>query len=139
MIGPTRPTLTTLNDLTRRYQDEVYTLAYYLLGDERQAVQVTQDAFIQVYRPDVLVERFRLEALRQVFACCRGQQPRAFSATDDLFNGLVSLSREEQAAVILVDVLGLNYDQACWVLGRNAKQILKLLAQGRLRLSEITQ
>ncbi len=135
MLGPTRPTFTTLNDLTQKYQDEVYTLAYYLLGNEPAAVKITQEAFIQVHRPDMIKEHFRLEALKYILLDCKGKRPRHSASADAMCDKLLKLEEDEQAAVVLVDVLGLTYDEAAWVMGRNPKQVTKLVSQARIHLA----
>ncbi len=136
MTAPTRPTYTTLNDLVLRYQDEAYTLAYYFLGQEQAAMEATQSAFQKVYRPDIVVEHFRLEALRQVLQQCRGKRPPIETCkSDPVCERLHRLPEEEQAAIILIDVLGLSYEQAAYALSRNQQQVGKLVSQARRELN----
>ena len=134
MLGPTRPTLTTLNGLAQRYQDEIYTLAYYLIGDEARAVQATEAAFEQVYHPELLADHFRLEVLRQVLRACRSRRVERSTSQDALCSRLLGLTPDEQAAVVIIDVLGLSYEQAAWIISCNQKQLMKLLAQARRHL-----
>jgi DNA-directed RNA polymerase specialized sigma24 family protein len=48
---------------------------------------------------------------------------------------LAALPVEERLAVILVDVLAMNYRQAAEILRRPAAQFARLLAQGRCKVS----
>ena len=60
--------ITIFNSLALQTQDEAYTLAYYLLGDERRAERATQAAFEQLYQHARLqANRFRFDALRRVW------------------------------------------------------------------------
>ena len=140
--------LATFNTLALQTQDEAYTLAYYLLGDERHAERATQAAFDQLYRSARLqADRFRFEVLRGVLDCCRrmisimpsraGQQAylRLKANRDATFEKLLSLNDNERSVVVLVDVLGLDYEAAAEVLGSSKKQVSSLLAQARLNLS----
>ncbi len=145
--------LITFNTLALNYQDDAYTLAYYFLGDERCAEQATQAAFDQLYRKIPLqASRFRLEVLRRVLSSCQqkdsglskqaiirtGSYP-ASSGRDDLAQKLLFLNYGERGAVVLVDMLGLSYDEAAQVLGSSRKQVGKLLAQARLSLSQVKE
>ncbi len=141
--------LNTFNTLALQTQDEAYTLAYYLLGDESGAERATQSAFNQLYRHAGLpAGRFRLEVLRRVLASCQqqrqglGQQIRfkpaahPFSGSGEaVFGKLLDLQDGERGVLVLVDVLGLDYEQAAQVLGSSRKQVGKLLAQARINLS----
>ncbi len=148
--------LITFNTLAMQAQDDAYTLAYYLLGDERGAEQATQAAFNQLYqRTRLQAGRFRLEALRQVMERCQRQnhnlrKPSMLGASGHTFAGssgsngsseaifgkLLDLKDCERGVLVLVDVLGLDYEQAAQVLGSTKKQVGKLLAQARINLSQ---
>ncbi len=143
--------LITFNTLALQTQDEAYTLAYYLLGNESGAERATQAAFDQLYRRARLpANRFRLEVLRQVMASCQQQNQglrkrivrtaaQTFpdsGGTEALFGKLLDLKDGERGVLVLVDVLGLDYEQAAQVLGSSRKQVGKLLAQARINLSQ---
>jgi len=136
--------LVAFNTLALQTQDEAYTLAYYMLGDERGAEKATQSAFNHLFKHGQLqAGRFRLEVLRGILASCQSRSgsllvlPKTSAAAesrDDLSWKLLGLQENERAVVILVDVLGLNYIEAAHVLGGSKKQVCKLLAQARLKL-----
>jgi DNA-directed RNA polymerase specialized sigma24 family protein len=124
--------------LTLKYQDEAYTLAYYFLGDERRAVEAVQAAFESVrWRQGVTPDRFRREVFRSVLSASRSRERFASipAAQDDLSCCLTRLEQEERSALVLVDVLGMQYAEAREVLGVSQKQLGKLVALGRMDLA----
>lgn len=141
--------LDTFNHLAGYYQDDAFTLAYYLLGDEARALEVVDTAFSHLYRRmgrEVAdrrsADQFRLEVLHHIFAICFEEQKMSSNvgwagarALEALCRQLLNLKEKERAAVVLVDVLGLTYDEAAQVMGCWKKQLGKLLAQARLSLS----
>lgn len=151
--------LDTFNHLAGYYQDDAFTLAYYLLGDEARALEVVDTAFAHLYRRmgrEVADRRsadqrsadqrsgdqFRLEVLHHIFAICFEEQKMSSNvgwagarALEALCRQLLNLKEKERAAVVLVDVLGLTYDEAAQVMGCWKKQLGKLLAQARVSLS----
>jgi DNA-directed RNA polymerase specialized sigma24 family protein len=140
----------TFNSMALHYQDEAYTLAYYLLGDEGSAEKATQAAFAQLYQNARLqANHFRLEVLRRVLVSCQGwfgslpgraklrtKTSAVAGRGDDLSWKLMDLKEAERSAVVLVDVLGLDYAEAAQVLSSSKKQVSRLLAQARLNLSQ---
>lgn len=132
--------LATFNTLALHFQDEAYTLAYYLLGDETRSAEVTQLAFDRLYqRSGLRLEQFRLEVLHEIWAQTRQLGRAALShalARDALCQQLMGLKDDERLAVILVDVLALDYEEAGRVMGGSRKQVGKLLAQGRMKMAE---
>jgi DNA-directed RNA polymerase specialized sigma24 family protein len=140
----------TFNTLALQTQDEAYTLAFYLLGDEHNAEQATQAAFGQLQQYARLeLSRFRLEVLRRVVEGCqrisrilpnRSGLRSAFrmvAQRDETFQNLLNLNESERFVIVLVDVLGLNYGEAAQVLSSSKKQVGKTLAQARWKLSQV--
>lgn len=145
----TQTQITTFNTLAMQTQDDAYTLAYYLLGDERHAERATQAAYDALFRQARLqTDQFRFEVLRRVLDCSqrlmrlmpRRGIPRTGAhkkaQTDSTFEKLTTLNHGERSVVVLVDVLGLDYEEAAQVLGSSRKQVSRLLAQARLNLTE---
>lgn len=131
--------LNTFNSLALHYQDEAYTLAYYTLGDEARAVEVTQAAFARLYLAKSIMVRqelFRRELLRNVLRRCGNEGIPVTGAGREpgLVRRLQTLDVKTRAAVVLVDVLDLSYDEAVRVLDCPKKQFMGLVAQARLRL-----
>lgn len=126
--------------LALQMQDEAYTFAYYLLGDERAAEAATQAAFTGLLRKGAMrAEQFRQDLLRGILAGSRKYAIPVTSAAnaprEDLTRALMNLPAEQRSALVLVDVLGLNYDDAAGVLGCSRKQFAHLLAQGRMNFT----
>lgn len=137
--------LEAFNALVLGYQDAVYTLAYYLLGDERQAGLAAETAFRSAYGE---LREFRAGSLRgwllrRAARACRASM-RARGAVkpgreDGLQAGLASLPGELRLVVVLVDVMGMDYAEAGEVLGRPAAIVRERLARARQVLRGVFQ
>lgn len=129
-------TLTLFNQQILQCQDDAYTLAWYLLGDEAQAEAVMQAAAERAYHCfSARRANCRLQILGQVVDQCRGRVPSGSGPEEaGVFAGLRSLAEPERAALVLVDVLGLSYGDAAWVMGRSLKETGRLLAQARRKI-----
>ncbi len=136
------------NSLALQTQDEAYTLAFYLLGDERHAEQATQAAFDQLQQHARLeLRRFRLEVLRRVVEGCQRisrimpngslrSALRRMANRDETLQKLLVLNENERFVIVLVDILGLDYEETAHVLYSSKKQVARILAQARLNLCQ---
>ena len=126
------PALDEYNTRVLACQEDAFTLASYALGDEAQAAQVVQAAVRQAYWCfDGSEGRCREQILSAIAEGCRRSTARGL-VTQGI---LAALPVEERLAVILVDVLAMNYRQAAEILRRPAAQFARLLAQGRCKVS----
>ena len=126
------PALDEYNTRVLACQEDAFTLACYALGDEAQAAQVVQAAVRQAYWCfDGSEGRCREQILSAIAEGCRRSTSRGL-VTQGI---LAALPVEERLAVILVDVLAMNYRQAAEILRRPAAQFARLLAQGRCKVS----
>ncbi len=124
------------NRLVLQNQDESFTLAFNLLGDENQACEIVQEAFQnELKNKKTFAEptKFRLDLLRRVIqAALRRSQilpcPEIFKS----FPG--GLANDEKLVCILVDCLELSYQEAALVLGKPPESIRKTLADARFTL-----
>ena len=127
--------LATYNSLVLACQDEAFTLAAYLLGDDRAADAAVQEAVTGAYRrylraPESSV---RLLILQQVLARCgRSACARPVGPVE----GVHDLAVRERHALLLVDMLGLSYGEAGEVLGCSRDQVARRLARARIRIGE---
>ncbi len=124
------PALDEYNARVLACQEDAFTLACYALGDESQAVQVVEAAVRQAYWCfDGSEGRCREQILSATAEGCRRAAARLPGGPEQ--GMLAALPVEERLAVILVDVLALDYRQAAEILRRPAAQFARLLAQGR--------
>lgn len=124
--------------LVQRLQDDAYTLAYYLLGSERLAEAATEASFASLNRGKAQhFDGLRRDVIRAVLTRCKqeGISVTGRRGTGDISSLLQKIAIDERSVVVLVDVLGLSYDEAAILLDRPKKHIMRLLAQARLHLA----
>jgi DNA-directed RNA polymerase specialized sigma24 family protein len=127
--------LQAFNHLILQHQDEAYTLAFDLLGDETLAEEVLERVFNEAFAGRKrLTGDFRMEILRQVVQTClhgsyRISGPKAFARS------MASLSGEEKLVLVLVDCLGLEYADAAMLLGKSPANLSKSLAKARVKMN----
>jgi RNA polymerase sigma-70 factor, ECF subfamily len=125
-------------------------------GNRHDAEELTQEAFLRVWERWDLVQglqnptgylyrtamnafrmryrRAKTAARRVMHTVWRSDELDAFETRDELDRGLRQLTPRQRAAVILVDLLGLSYDEAGRTLHVKAVTVRKLVSQGRLSL-----
>lgn len=119
-------------------QDDAYTLAYYLLGNDNLAEAATEAVFSRVSAARAPhYDRLRVDVLRNVLSLCRHQSipVSGRNNTSDIRGMLQTLGLEERSVAVLVDVLGFSYDETARVLDRPTKHVMRMLAQARLHLA----
>lgn len=134
MRSATNNHLAAFNRQIMEWQEAAYTLAYYLAGSQQQAEEIVQEAVLQAYLKNEGADGVRTALLKAVIAvsCKPSQRPWRASGSDTLARTLSGLSHERRCAVLLVDVLGLNYDEAARVLSSTPTRVSEWLAQGRV-------
>lgn len=170
--------LDAFNRLVLAYQDQVFNLAYRMLGEVDPAADAAQDAFISAYR-NLSTYRggsFKAWLLRIATNACydelrrRKRRPTTpLEPLDDddqeiespmwladpagtpeeaaerqelsaaIENCLKGLSQEFRAVVVLVDVQGLDYDEAAQVIRRPIGTVKSRLARARQRMRDCLQ
>ena len=145
-------------NLLDRHEPRLRRVAYGMLGDANRVDDVLQEAFLKAYR--ALPDRFendRAESAwlyRIVHRCCldelrgRGRRREVAGAIelvavhDDRDSSLVvagalaQLSERSRAAILLVDLIGLDYDTAALVLRVPRGTIASRLNAARAQLRE---
>jgi len=122
------------NRLVLQHQDEAFTLAYDLLGDDAAACETLQTVFLSAYRQDWGAQSlFRLQVLRGVIQACL-RRGKALPGPHLAGSSLAGLTDEEKCALVLVDCLGLTYPDAAFALTRQVAWVAKTLAAARRRL-----
>lgn len=142
-----RGNVAAFNRLIDACQDEAYALAFRLLGDESSASQALQHAVSRAHNQmDRCRGEFRLWFLRTVVESCRATEgtvlkPGRFGVTavpgvtaGDVQSLLNSLPLELRLSAVLVDILGLSYDQAALVAGVQVSSIRRSVALARYSL-----
>jgi RNA polymerase sigma-70 factor (ECF subfamily) len=134
--------------LVIQHQDLAYTLAYYFLGNEQTAASALQLAFMRSYRELGSFHHgsFRGWLLQRVLAACRRQpagspkKPARVSAEttgdrDELQHRLLGLPLEWRTAIILVDLLGMDYEEAAQAAGCSPRAVSYHLARARAEIA----
>lgn len=118
-------------------QDEAFTLALALLGDERQACEVVQKAILRAYSDwEKNGAAVALKVLQGVMQSCRQMQPADMRAEIEWIPGWNRLNSREQAALLLIDVLGRSYPEAAFLLDCRERKVSREVAGGRYKLAQ---
>ena len=129
--------------LVAAHQELIYSLSYRVFGDEQFAFQAAQAGVSQAARniKNFRSGPFQLWLLRWVVSACQAHAPQAELspaaapvARQDVQGGLCQLPFKLRVALILVDVIGLDYAEASAVLDAPREQVRLWLAQARARL-----
>jgi RNA polymerase sigma factor (sigma-70 family) len=143
----------------RTHHLRLFQALYLLTGDVHEADDITQEALLRTYerwdrvssmdsaagyvfRTAMNVYRSRLRRLavraRHTFASLPSDDPSGSIAIgQDVRNALRSISDEQRQALILVEWLGLDSDEAGRVLGIDASSVRGRLHRGRAALREL--
>ncbi len=122
-------------------QDDAYTLAWYLSGDETLAETVVQSAIENLYRRASAGKKsYRLMILQAVVTQSHQNLRRLLPMTgktseQSILEMLCRLPEEERQALILVDILGLSYAESAEVLRMPVQDVSQRLAWARRKLA----
>ncbi len=142
------------NRLIAAYQDQIYTLSYRALGSEPAAVEASRAAVQQAARniASFRAGPFHLWLLQWVVWSCQERiarparlpgpgaargEPERISATvaaQTIQGKLCRLPADLRLALILVDVVALDYVETSAVLGASREQVSRSVAEARARL-----
>ena len=134
--------------LVMAHRELIYSLSYRVLGDEAAATEAAQSGVSQAGRNIAAFRSgpFELWLLRWVVIACQARQPKATpghagqgaAIEADNSRGMQSrlgrLPFNLRLALILVDVIGLDYGRAGQVLGTPHHQVGLWVAQARAQL-----
>ncbi len=143
MFEPSRSTtpLALFNRQVLQCQDDAYTLAWYLLGDEALAEAAVQEAVDRAYHHGAARSKScRLVILRAVVEQChrrlnRPPSPNGKTGEQSIPEMLCKLPEQERQALILVDILGLTYAESAEVLRMPVEDFHPRLALARRKLA----
>lgn len=130
--------LSLFNQQVLQCQDDAYTLAWYLLGDEAEAEAVMQSAIQETFqcyssnRKDC-----RLLILKQVAKHCLTRKPAACSSAEpDITCNIHFLTQQERVALVLIDILQFDYPEASFITGIPLGKIGPLLGHARWKMKD---
>ncbi|RPI85199.1 MAG: hypothetical protein EHM41_11485 [Chloroflexi bacterium] len=131
------------NRMVQQYQDEAFMLAYYFLGNEAEAVETVESAVQKAYRGGKSASRpFRLWFFRNVITECQRRRDIQRKVKTELQAGdstgieamIFSLPGKMRIVIILVDLLGLRYQEAALVCNLPVIMVQKMTAEARVSL-----
>lgn len=135
MISLVPQSLDQFNQQVLACQDEAFTLAISLLGDEGLACKVVQESILQVYGSYGNDENsIPAMVLQGVILSCRQVSASRWSGAEEWVPGWNQLERCEQEAVLLVDRLGKTYPAAALILKCSEWDVARHIARGRCKL-----
>lgn len=128
--------LEAFNNLVLACQDEAFTLACSILGDEGLACEVVQAVFLRVYtRRGDGGHPIPVQVLQGVIGMCRRTKPFKADAGAEIIPGWHQLECGEQEALLLVDLLGKSYQHTALVLDKSEHEVATTVALGRYKLT----
>jgi RNA polymerase sigma-70 factor (ECF subfamily) len=155
-------------ELVRRHEDRIFALALKMTGNRSDALDATQDTFIQCFRQaakfrgesafgtwlyriginscrDLLRKRKRLPALEDEVPEADPPSDRgpsiedAVSARLDLRTALAALNEDYREAVALHDLGGVPYEEIATMTGVSIGTVKSRISRGRKRLAELLE
>lgn len=123
------------NQLVLQHQDEAFTLACDLLGDEILAAQAVEEVFRDAFGDGCGSQpQFRLEILKKVVTGCL-KRAKVLPGPETLAHLLAGLTNAEKVILVLVDCLELSYADAGRVLGKQPDAVRQALAKARYEVN----
>jgi DNA-directed RNA polymerase specialized sigma24 family protein len=135
MNSPISLTLEQFNQQVLACQDDAFTLAIALVGEEELACQIVQEVIRKVYisgRSES--QSIDLQVLRGVVFSCRRATHSPFRESITM-PGWKQLKRHQKELLLLVDVLGKTYDETALILNISWQETIQNLARGRHMLT----
>lgn len=127
------PSVESYNQQVLLFQDEAFTLACHLLGNEALAAEIVQHAFTHVFCAGWGGDgSIRLAVLEAIIRNCTHPSMKLENPKDAL---LFELPFCERLPLLLVDRLGLRYAEAAWVLRCSKKKLVARLTRARRRIA----
>ncbi len=154
-------------ELVARHRDRMWAVALRTIGDQEEAADALQDAFLSAYRAagkfrgesavttwlhrivvNACLDRLRRRSARPTVAfpdddvldaiAPRGADPTSTHETSlDVIAALQQIPYEQRAALVLVDMMGYSVDDAAEVLDVPPGTIKSRCARGRARLAPL--
>lgn len=138
MIAPDFQFMDRFNRQVLVCQDEAFTLAFSILGDERLASNIVQEVILRVYhrRDDREDHIIPIKVLQGVILLCRQMKPSMMDSKTEWLPGWNQLERSEQETLLLVDVLDKSYQYTALVLNCSERDVARTVSHGRYKLAD---
>lgn len=136
MSSQTSLPLDQFNQWVLACQEDAFTLAGSLLGDEALACKVVQEVILRVYRNSSECDgAIRMKVLQGVLWKCRQRKTSGNGGATKYIPGWDGLERRVQEALLLVDSLRKTYREAALILGCPEDEVARAIANGRRQLA----
>jgi DNA-directed RNA polymerase specialized sigma24 family protein len=123
------------NELVVQHQDEAFTLACDLLGNETMAAEAVEEAFRDSFRDRKTPQaQFRLEIMKKVAENCE-KRAKILPGPQAMAHLLTDLTNTEKTILVLVDCLEMSYADAGYVTGKPPAIVGVELAKARFLLN----
>lgn len=157
--------LNAFNELMRRHEDTVYAICYRMLGDRADALDATQDTFVNVFRraknfrgdsafstwlyrvainagKDLLRRKARApiphEELPEQAATGQGFEDQ-MGLREDLKQALAQLPDDYREAVVMHDIGGIPYEEIAAATGSALGTVKSRISRGRRQLAKLLE
>lgn len=124
--------------LFRRHKEDLWAVAIRMLGDAGGAAGAIQEAMVQAFRKEPeSVGGYAVTTwlCRVVVSACLGRMRRSPPASDGhVMAALRRLVVEQQAALVLIDMLSFSVADASTILGVSADTLVSRCDRGRAQL-----
>lgn len=135
MNSPISLTLEQFNQQVLACQDDVFTLAIALVGEEELACQIVQEVIQKVFISGRSGSQpIELQVLQGIVFSCRRATHSPFCESITM-PGWKQLTRRQKEILLLIDVLGKTYQDAAFILSNSRQEIVQNLAMGRRNLA----
>ncbi|MFP5297692.1 MAG: RNA polymerase sigma factor [Actinomycetota bacterium] len=151
-------------DLMRRHEARIFSLCYRMLGDRAEALDATQDTFINVFRrseafrgdsafstwvyriginvcKDALRKKARTPVPTEELepAASGSSMEDAVDARTDVGRALAELPEEYREAVVMFDIGGIPYEEIAALTDSALGTVKSRISRGRKRLAELLE
>jgi RNA polymerase sigma-70 factor (ECF subfamily) len=154
-------------ELMKRHEQQVFAIAYRILGDRNDAADAVQDTFINVYRrsesfrgdsafstwlyriavnasKDVLRRKLRAPVPHEQDSSNEAVAPGPEVADtvalhSDLAKALAQLPEDYREAVVMFDIGGIPYEEIAATTGAALGTVKSRISRGRRRLAELLE
>jgi len=156
-----RGSLDAFNELVLAYQDQVYNLAYRIMGDPASASDATQEAFISAFHhikgfrvsnacydelrrrkrhPTTSIEDFEVEEEANPALVSETEGPETFTERQELAraleDGIQTLPPDQRVTLVLADVQGFSYQEIAEATDTPLGTVKSRLARARGKLRD---